>query len=182
MTLKSNSAATTNTRSFSDHVITFQRFIARVHHWDLIVGLVLVILIGALGILLTVQGWRSRTPAHDLVPHIINARNLAAYGTIPVHGDTGSYGSYKPAGTAWLMLPSTLLFADSRLSEYVGAALLYLVALAGIFLLAYRYFGFWCACLAVLIYGLSSTGMFLAASLWPNGRPDFFIWIIYSAS
>jgi hypothetical protein len=80
------------------------------------------------------------------------------------------------------MLPSTLLFSDPRLSEYVGAALLHLATLAGIFLLAYHYFGFWCACLAVLIYGLSSTGIFLAASLWPNGRPDFFLWTVYFAS
>src|SRR5512141_1709267 len=133
---------------------------------------VLILLVATVSMALNMQGWRSRVPAFDLLTYIYSTQDLVAYGTIPIHGDTGSYGSYKPAGTAWLMLPSTLLFADSRLSEYVGAALLYLVALAGIFLLAYRYFGFWCACLAILIYSLSSTGIFLAASLWPNGRPD----------
>src|SRR5262249_34991263 len=108
--------------------------------------------------------------------------NLLTTGTIPVHGDTGSYGSYKPPGTAWLMLPSTLLFSDPRLCEYVGASLLHLATLLGIFLLACDYFGLGCACLAILIYGLSGTGISLASSLWPNGRPDFFVWTVYFAS
>jgi hypothetical protein len=159
-----------------------QKSITCLRDWELVSGIAFVFFIGILGILLTTQAWRSRSPAHDLVPHIINTRNLVKSGTVPVHGDTGSYGSYKPAGTAWLMLPSTLLFSDPRLSEYVGAALLHLATLVGIFLLAYQFFGFWCACLAVSIYGLSSTGVMLAASLWPNGRPDFFIWTIYFAS
>jgi len=140
------------------------------------------VLVAIFGVLLTAQGWRSRTPAHDLVPHIYNVQNLVESGTIPVHGDTGSYGSYKPPGTAWLMLPSALLFTDLQLSEYGGTALLHLATLLGIFFLAYRCFGLWSACLAALIYGLSSTAIFLAGSLWPNGRPDFFIWIIYFAS
>ena len=72
-------------------------------------GLAFVLLVASLRILLTVQDWRSRAPAHDLVPHIHNVRNLVETGAIPIHGDTGSYGSYKPPGTAWLMLPSTLL-------------------------------------------------------------------------
>jgi len=161
---------------------TAQELIARIRDRELVCGITLVLLVATLGVLLTVQGWRARTPAHDLVPHIHNVRNLVATGTLPIHGDTGSYGSYKPPGTAWLMLPSTLLFSDPRLSEYVGTAFLHLATLMGIFLLAYRYLGFWCACLALLIYGLSSTGIFLAGSLWPNGRPDFYIWIVYFAS
>jgi len=149
---------------------------------EIVAGGVLVFLIAVIGILLTAQGWRSHSPAHDLVPHIINAHELLTAGRIPVHGDTGSYGSYKPPGTAWLMLPSAVFFSDLRLVEYVGAGFLHLSTLAGIFLLAYEYFGFWCACLAVSIYGLSSTGIMLAASLWPNGRPEFFIWTVYFAS
>ena len=181
MTIKSEAEAT-NPKSHTDWVIPFQELIARRRGRELIVGLALVILMAALGIAITMQGWRSRTPAHDLVPHIYNVRNFLEHGTIPVHGDTGSYGSYKPPGTAWLMLPSTLLFDDPRLSEYVGTAILHSATLLGIFLLAYRYFGFWSASLAVLIYGLSSTGLFLAGSLWPNGRPDFYVWITYFAS
>ena len=145
-------------------------------------GFTLVILVACFGVALAVQGWQSRMPAHDLVPHIINAHNLAATGAIPVHGDTGSYGSYKPPGTAWFMLPSTLLFSDPRLAEYVGAGFLHLATLLGIFLLANDMFGFWCAGLAVLMYGLSSTGILLAGSLWPNGRPDFYIWTVLFAA
>ncbi len=151
-----------------------QESAVRLRGWQLACAIGIVLFVATVGIVLTAQGWRSRSPAHDLVPHIINARNLVTTGTIPIHGDTGSYGSYKPAGTAWLMLPSTLLFSDPRLSEYIGAALLHLAALSGIFLLAYNYLGIWCACLAVIIYGLSSTGILMAASLWPNGRPDIF--------
>jgi len=184
MTMRSEPSTVTGTGSYQSQTrgSAVQGSIARLKDWELAWGIALVFFVAAMGVLLTAQGWRSRSPAHDLVPHIINVRNLVTTGTIPVHGDTGSYGSYKPPGTAWLMSPSTLLFSDPRLSEYVGAALLHLATLAGIFLLAYNYFGFWCACLAVSIYGLSSTGILLAASLWPNGRPDFFIWTVYFAS
>jgi dolichyl-phosphate-mannose-protein mannosyltransferase len=184
MTIRSESPTVSGTRSYQGQSLgnAVQKLIARLRHWELAWGIALVLFVAAPGVLLTTQGWRSRSPAHDLVPHIINVRNLVTTGKIPIHGDTGSYGSYKPPGTAWLMLPSTLLFSDPRLSEYVGAALLHLATLAGIFLLAYNFFGFWCACLAVVIYGLSSTGILLAASLWPNGRPDFFIWTVYFAS
>jgi hypothetical protein len=184
MTMRSEPSTITGTRSYQSQSRSsaFEGSITRLRNWELAWGIALVLFVGALGILLTAQGWRSRSPAHDMVPHIINVRNLVATGTIPIHGDTGSYGSYKPPGTAWVMLPSALLFSDPRLSEYAGAAFLHLATLAGIFLLAYNYFGFWCACLAVSIYGLSSTGIFLAASLWPNGRPEFFIWTVYFAS
>src|SRR5215475_6873089 len=155
MTIRSESSTVSGTRAskVQSYGSALQKLIARLMDWELAWGIALVLFVAAPGVLLTAQGWRSRSPAHDLVPHIINVRNLVTTGTIPIHGDTGSYGSYKPPGTAWLMLPSTLLFSDPRLSEYVGGALLHLATLTGIFLLAYNYFGFWCACLAISIYG-----------------------------
>jgi hypothetical protein len=145
-------------------------------------GLGVVLVVWAAGVALTAQGWRSRVPAFDLLNYIDSAYALIAAGTIPQHGDVGSYGSFKPAGTAWLMVPSTFLLDDPRLAEYVGTAFLHLATLVGLFLLARKYFGPWCGAFAVVLYGLSEIGLFLAGSLWPNGRPDFFVWIVYLAS
>src|SRR5439155_26289524 len=50
---------------------------------------------------------------------------------------------------------STLLFHDPRLSEYVGTGLLHFLTLLGVFLLGRKYFGKWCGCLAVVLYGRS---------------------------
>jgi Dolichyl-phosphate-mannose-protein mannosyltransferase len=145
-------------------------------------SVVLVVAVWIVGVALTMQGWRSRIPAFDLLTYINSAHDLVSTGSIPEHGDNGSYGSFKPAGTAWLMVPSTILFGDPRLSEYVGTAFLHLATLVGLFLLARKYFGEWCACLAVVLYGLSEIALFLAGSLWPNGRPDFYVWTVYLAS
>jgi hypothetical protein len=147
-----------------------------------VLGLAVVSLVTVAAVALTVQGWRGRIPAFDLVTYVHSVRDLLATGAVPEHGDTGSYGSLKPPGTAWLMVPSSVLFDDPRLSEYAGTAGLHLTALLGLFLLSRKYFGTWCACLAVVLYGLSETGLFLAGSLWPNGRPEFFVWIVYLAS
>jgi len=139
-------------------------------------GFLAVIAVVSIGI--TLQGWRSRAPVFDLLPHIENAVQLVHSGTLPQHGDTGSYGSYKPPGTAWVMAPSVLMFADLRLAEYVGAGILHLVTLVGIFWLARRHFGLTCAYVSALLYAVSEHGMFLAASLWPNGRPDVFVTLV----
>jgi hypothetical protein len=145
-------------------------------------GVFVVVLTATMGLALTLQGWKSRIPLFDLVTYVHSARDFLAHGSLPRHGDTGSYGNFKPPGTAWLMVPSTILFSDPRLSEYVGTGLLYAAGLAGVFLLARMYFGLWCACFSVVLYGLSQHGLFFAGSLWPNGRPEFFVWIIYFAS
>src|SRR6187455_1832968 len=102
-TMRSESATTTGNRFCRTRTRNgaVAKLVARLGAWELALGIALVLFVGLLGILLTAQGWRSRSPAHDLVPHIINARNLVTIGAIPIHGDTGSYGSYKPAGTAW---------------------------------------------------------------------------------
>ena len=146
---------------------------------ELVFGLAFVVLVAIISVALTLQGWRSRAPAFDLLTYIYSIRKFLETGIIPLHGDTGSYGSYKPPGTAWLMLPSTILFADPRLSEYAGTALLHLSTLLGMFLIARSYFGLKSAYLAVLMYGLSENGIFFAGSLWPNGRPDFYVWVVF---
>jgi hypothetical protein len=138
----------------------------------------LVVLVTAMSMLVTAQGWKSRMLAFDLLPYMYATHEFLDSGTLPQHGDTGSYGSYKPPGTAWLMMPGTVLFGDPRAVAYVGTGLLHFATLLGILLLGWRCFGPWPACLAVILYGLSKHGLFLAGSLWPNGRPDFYVWIV----
>jgi hypothetical protein len=150
--------------------------------WKLILAVAAVLLVAAISVALTMQGWKSRVIAFDLLTYVYGVRNFLETGIPLQHGDTGSYGSYKPPGTAWLMLPSTLLFSDPRLSEYMGTALLHLVTLLALFFLARRYFGLWAGILGVVLYGFSEQGIFLAGSLWPNGRPDFYILIILFSS
>jgi 4-amino-4-deoxy-L-arabinose transferase-like glycosyltransferase len=141
-------------------------------------GIAVVLLVASLSLVLSAQGWKSRMPAFDLLTYIYSAQELLESGALPQHGDTGSYGSYKPPGTAWLMLPGAALFEDPRAFAYIGTGFLHLATLLGIFLLARRSFGDWTACLAVVLYGLSRHGLFLAGSLWPNGRPDFYVWFV----
>jgi 4-amino-4-deoxy-L-arabinose transferase-like glycosyltransferase len=118
-------------------------------------GLAVVVAVTAAAVALTAQGWRSRIPTFDLLTYIRSAHELLDTGALPDHGDVGSYGSFSPPGTAWLMVPSALLFDDPRLSEYAGTALLHGATLLGLFLLGRKFFGVWCGCLAALLYGLS---------------------------
>ena len=85
-----------------------------------IYGFGVVLAVALLAAVLTAQGWRSRLLSFDLVPHLHQAHALVGLDALPSHGDLGSYGSFDPPGPAWLMAPSTLLFDDPRLSQYVG--------------------------------------------------------------
>jgi 4-amino-4-deoxy-L-arabinose transferase-like glycosyltransferase len=152
------------------------RVVAGLRKHPLRYGIAFVLLVTCASLVLSAQGWKSRVPAFDLLTYFYAAHEFLESGTLPQHGDTGSYGSYKPPGTAWLLMPGTVLLSDPRAAAYVGTGLLHFATLLGIFLLAWRCFGMWPACLAVLLYGLSRHGLFLAGSLWPNGRPDFYVW------
>lgn len=141
-------------------------------------GFALVLLVTVVSLLISAQGWRARIPAFDLLTYFYATHEFLESGTLPQHGDTGSYGSYKPPGTAWLLLPGMATLRDPRVFAYVGTGLLHFATLLGIFVLAWRCFGTWPASLAVVLYGLSKHGLFLAGSLWPNGRPDFYVWLV----
>lgn len=168
-----------------DRAVMAGRPLKRVRLWitthEKLYGAMLVGLVAIVSVALTTQGWRSRIPTFDLLTYHYGIRDYLETGAILRHGDIGSYGSFKPPGTAWLMLPGVLLFDDPRLTDYVGTALLHLSTLAGLYLLARRFFGIATATLTVLLYGLSQHGVFLAGSLWPNGRPDFYVWVVYFA-
>jgi 4-amino-4-deoxy-L-arabinose transferase-like glycosyltransferase len=145
-------------------------------------GIAFVLLVGSVSLMVSAQGWKSQLLAFDILTYMYSAHDFLESGTLPQHGDIGSYGSYGPPGTAWLMMPGALLLGDPRAVSYVGAGLLHFATLLGIFLLARRCFGVWPAYLAVLLYGLSSHGLFLAGSLWPTGSPDCYVWFVLFTS
>jgi hypothetical protein len=144
-------------------------------------GLTIIILVTIVGMLLALQGWRSRPPAFDMLTYFNRAEALLKQGTLPRYGDISSYGSFSPPGTAWLIAPGMLVLNDPRLYEKLGSGLLYLGTLLGIFLLARAALGIRCAYLSVALYGLSGLGLYFAGSLWPIGHPFFYVWMVYFA-
>jgi hypothetical protein len=137
--------------------------------------------VAALGLMLALQGWKSRPPAFDMLTYFHSAENLLKRGAPAAYGDISSYGSFSPPGTTWLMAPGMLVFTDPRLYEKLGAAALHLGTLLGIFLLAHEVLGRRCAYLCVAAYGLSGLGLAFAGSLWPIGHPFFYVWMVYFA-
>jgi hypothetical protein len=148
---------------------------------QLVYGLVIVLLVTTIGMLLTLQGWKSRIPAFDMLTYFNGAEDLIKTGAPARYGDLSSYGSFKTPGTTWLMAPGMLVLHDPRLYEKLDSALLYLGTLLGVFLLARTVLGIWCAYLSVVVYGLSGLGLSFAGSLWPIGHPFFYVWIVYFA-
>jgi hypothetical protein len=149
--------------------------------WQLIYGLVIVLLVTLIGMLMALQGWKSRAPAFDMMTYFNSAEHLLKTGTPARYGDVSSYGSFSPPGTTWLMTPGMLFLNDARLYEGFGSAFLYLGTLLGVFVLARRSFGMRCAYLSVILYGLSGLGLSFAGSLWPIGHPFFYVWLAYFA-
>jgi hypothetical protein len=148
---------------------------------QVIVGFAIILLVTIIGMLLTLQGWKSQKPAFDMLTYFNSAENLLKRGIPARYGDISSFGSFAPPGTTWLMAPGMLLFHDPRLYEKFGSTLLHLGTLLGVFLLARRSFGMRCAYLSVILYGLSGLGLSFAGSLYPIGHPFFYVWLAYFA-
>ncbi|HEV3220196.1 MAG TPA: hypothetical protein VGZ48_10525 [Candidatus Acidoferrales bacterium] len=147
---------------------------------EIIGGVAAVVLIGAVGLALALQGWKSRIPdAQDWVFDITSARALVAHGRIPDRGTVTSYLSFAPPGTAWLFVPGVMLFRDPRLAYLPAGGLLYLGTLAGIFFLSRRYLGQNIAVLAIVAYGLSMPALELANYPGPRAHPFFYVWMVY---
>jgi hypothetical protein len=142
-------------------------------------NIVIVLLIAAVGISLAVQGWNSRSMNFDNSNFIDGADQFLKHGTLPDRGDVSSYWVYATPGPSWLMIPGMLVFADPRLYEVIGSALLFIGTLAGLFLIARKCFGTACAYLSIVLYGLSEIGIFYAGSLWSVGHPFFYVWTVY---
>jgi hypothetical protein len=146
---------------------------------SLIRSAAVVSIVAALGVVLALQGWRSRVPGTDVIPYIDGAQALLSHGRLPDHGVVTSFSSYAPPGFAWLVLPGVYGFSDPRVFDVPGNAILHLGTLFGIFLLARACFGSRCALLSVLLYGVSEPGLTFANSFGPRGHPFFYVWMAY---
>jgi len=144
------------------------------------VGILVVLVVAAIGASLALQGWKSRIPIHDSLPVIDSAQNLLVDKQIPVWGNLASFAAHNPPGGAWLMIPGVFVFTDPRLFASIGSVTIYLGTLIGILLLARTCFGMPCAILSVSLYGLSELGLYVAESLWDRLPLHFFyIWMVY---
>jgi len=133
-----------------------------------------------LAALTTFQGYRRQFPLFDMMWDTLNAYALVDHLAIPNHGGVNSLCAFNPPRVAFGMLPGVLLMpGHPELAEKVGSLMLFALTLAGIHLLLIRRFGAAVANIAVLCYGLSGTGLFFAASLWPRAHPCFLVWILY---
>jgi hypothetical protein len=143
-------------------------------------AIIIGILTAAVGVLLGLQGWRSKLPTYDNLPYMRGGEELITTGRLPYKGNLTSYYSFSPPGPAWLMVPGQLLFTEPRVFESVGSTVLYAGALLGIYLLARTYFGIGCALLSVAMYGLSELGLEMAGSLFARFPIQFFyVWMVY---
>jgi hypothetical protein len=143
-------------------------------------GTAYVLVFAALGVVLILQGWRSRIPNFDMLSTIDAAQQFIDHGKLPETSVVTSFGSFTPPGLTWFMLPGVLLFRDPRLFEYVGSIFLYVGTLLGIFLIARRYFGPRCAVVAVALYGFSELGLSIGSTLFHRYPIHFFfVWMVY---
>ena len=84
-------------------------------------GTSIALLLAALGVVLILQGWKSRIPNFDMLTTIDAAQQVIDHGRLPDRGVVTSFGSFTPPGLTWLMLPGLALFRDPRLFESVGS-------------------------------------------------------------
>jgi len=142
--------------------------------------LLLLLLILIVGLLLGLQGWRSQIIYADMLRHVDNADRLLSHGKIPDSGVLTSYASYTPPGLTWFYVPGMLVFSDPRLYDLVGRALLYVLTVAGVFLLARSYFGDGFGLLAAALYGFSELGLTALGVLYDRfALHCFCVWSVY---
>ena len=134
----------------------------------------------AIGLLLSVQGWRGRLSGfnYDQIINIEEALRLVHGEGLPRCGGLCSFGSHIPPGTAWLFIPGVLT-GEPRLYEVVGPLLLELATLLGLFLLVRRSSNESSALFAVALYALSALGIMFGSSLWPRANPCAYVWMTY---
>jgi hypothetical protein len=138
-----------------------------------------ILLIGACGLVIAYQGWRSRFISFDMLAPIDEARQFLLSGRIPEKGTLTGFASYTPPGTVWLLLPGMSVFNEPRLYESIGSGILYVGTIVGIFLLARLAFGRECAYLAATLWTLSEIGLTFGESTNLRGHPFFYVWTTY---
>ncbi len=144
-------------------------------------AVLVVAVVAILGTILALQGWKGRTPGFDSLVDIDGAHEFVQHLRLPEVSSLNSFAAYNPPGGSWLTLPGVLFFNDPRLFG-TGSILLYAGTLIGILLLSRVLFGTPCALLAVIIYGVSELGLYVADSLWSRYPIHFFyVWMVYFA-
>jgi 4-amino-4-deoxy-L-arabinose transferase-like glycosyltransferase len=146
-------------------------------------GVVLILsAIAAGGLVVGLQGWRARGPDEDVVASMVRAAALVDRGHIPRRGNLTDQNSFRPPGTVWLLVPGVVLFDDPRLVEVASSALLYVAALAGVFMLARHLFSDRIAMIAVMLYAFSIFAIQFAGMMQPKAFPVFAVWMTYCAA
>lgn len=143
-------------------------------------NLFLVILIGAVGVGVSLAGWRGRMLELDMLPFVDDAIRFLENGVMPVRGSLLSMGAYNPPLSTWLYMPGVAVFDNPGLYVIIGSGVLYVGTLIGIYMLTVRHVGVLCAFVAVLLFAFSKTGLHFAVFI---GAWTFFvIWALYFAS
>jgi len=167
-------------KTMRDYLHVLHRIELLTRNSDTAKSVLVVMLVATIGGSLALQGWKSRTPALDLLLATEGAHDFVLHHQFPDRGAVASYAAFNPPGGAWLMVPGVFLFTDPRLYEFVGSLSVYIGTLFGVFLLARTYFGMRSATLAVVLYGLSGVGLFVAGSVWDRLALQFFyVWMVY---
>jgi|GEM_PF-1781851 len=163
-----------------DYLQVLQQIALSLRYSDAARSMLIVVLVATVGGSLALQGWKSRTPAFDLLLATEGAFEFVLDQRIPDRGALASFAAYNPPGGAWLMIPGVFLFTDPRLYEFVGSLTVYIGTLLGVLLLARTCFDMRCATLAVVLYGLSELGLLVAGSVWDRLALHFFyVWMTY---
>ena len=136
-------------------------------------------MVSTAGVLIALQGWKSRVPEFDLVSHMEDARQFVLSATVPKKGILTSLASYTPPGTTWLLVPACIwsttqdcISRSERRPFISGQWLASSFSTRG-------WFGDRCAYLAVSLWAFSELGLFFARSLWPRAHPFFYVWMVY---
>jgi hypothetical protein len=132
---------------------------------------------------MSLTGRYGGVPHFDLCWDTMNAHRMLAEGTIPEHGCVSGLYSFNPPGITYGFLPGMLIFPHRPVAaERVGAALLFVGTLCGLFLLIYPRLGGWAASGTLLVFSFASGGVFYLTTLWPRGHVFFAVWILLFAT
>ncbi len=132
---------------------------------------------------MSLTGRYGGVPHYDLLWDTMNAHRMLTEGTIPEHGCVSGLFSFNPPGLSYGFLPGMLIFPHRPVAaERVGAALLFVGTLCGLFLLIYPRLGGWAASGTLLVFSFASGGVFYLTTLWPRGHVFFAVWILLFAT
>jgi hypothetical protein len=130
--------------------------------------------------LASLSGRYDVTLGMDEVRDAQNACDFIRHGTMPRHSGVSGFMAVIPPGISFAYIPGLILSPHNPVAaEKIGAALMFLGTLLGIYLWINKRLGFWPTALSMLIFSAGSVGAFYATSLWPRAHPFFLVWMLY---